>query len=86
MSGRPRSRITSSGLSDISSRAALALTVHGLIALGLEPHPQQFAGRRFVVDHQNLERSCTHAAVSSCVAGLGIGRVMMKTAPRPALT
>ena len=55
--------------------------IHGLIALGLEPHAQQFADRRLVVDHKNLEGRCAHAAVSSRAAGLGTGSAMVNTAP-----
>ena len=35
------------------------------IALRAQPHPQQFADRRLVVDDQNLDRRGVHAAVSS---------------------
>jgi hypothetical protein len=39
--------------------------VDGLIALRAQPHAQQFADRRLIVDHQDFERRGVHAAVSS---------------------
>ena len=50
--------------------------------MGAEPHAQQFADRRLVIDHENLERerrSC--GGVQPLRSGLGTGRVMVKTAP-----
>ena len=42
--------------------------VENVVALGGEPHAQQLADRRLVVDDQDLERCGAHAAVSSCLA------------------
>jgi hypothetical protein len=44
-----------------------------LIALRAQPHPQQFADRRLVIDDQDLDRRGAHAAVSSLLAAAGIG-------------
>ena len=52
-----------------------------LVALRAQPHPQQFADRRLIVDHQDLDRGGTHAAVSSASDAAGIGSRMVSTAP-----
>ena len=52
-----------------------------LVALGSQPHPQQFADRRLVVDDQDLDLRGAHAAVSSALDAAGIGSRMVNTAP-----
>src|ERR1700681_3700934 len=51
------------------------------VALGAEPHPQQLADRRLIVDDQDLDRRGVHAAVSSAADAAGIGSLMVSTAP-----
>ena len=55
--------------------------IEDLIALRAEPHPQQLADRRLVIDDKNLERGGAHAAVSSASDASGIGSRMVSTAP-----
>src|SRR3979409_1490133 len=52
-----------------------------LVALRAQPHPQQFADWRFIVDDQNLDRRGAHAGVSSASDAAGIGNRMVSTAP-----
>ena len=56
-------------------------SVDGLIALRAQSHAQQFADRRLVIDHEDLERGRAHAAVSKRSVGFGMGSVMVNTAP-----
>src|SRR5882757_10713714 len=52
-----------------------------LVTLRAQPHSQQFADRRLIVDDQDLDRRGVHAAVSSAVDAAGIGSRMVSTAP-----
>ena len=52
-----------------------------LIALRGKTHAQQFADRRFIIDHQHLLRRGAHAAGSKRLAVAGTGSLMVKTAP-----
>ena len=51
------------------------------VALRAQAHAQQLADGRLVIDHQNLERSRAHAAVSSCLVAGGTGSLIVNTAP-----
>src|SRR5260370_30021780 len=52
-----------------------------LVTLRAQPHPQQLADRRLVVDDQDLDRRGVHAAVSNTSDAAGIGSRMVSTAP-----
>src|SRR5262249_41846486 len=52
-----------------------------LITLRGQAHAQELADRRLVVDHQDADRSGTHAAASNLCRPRGIGRLMVKAAP-----
>ena len=52
-----------------------------LIAMRVEPHAQELADRRLVIDHQDAERGGVHAAASRRWRSRGIGRLMVKAAP-----
>ena len=66
MSGRPRSRMISAGLLRQQLERDLAVgRFEDLVALRAQPHAQQLADRRLVVDDQDLDRRGAHAAVSS---------------------
>ena len=52
-----------------------------LVTLRGQPHPQQLADWRLIVDHQDLDRRAGHAAVSSASDAAGIGNRMVSTAP-----
>src|SRR5258707_2067434 len=52
-----------------------------LVTLRAQPHPQQLADRRLVVDDKDLDRRSGHAAVSSAAEAAGMGNRMVNTAP-----
>ena len=52
-----------------------------LIALRRQSHPQELTNGRLVIDHQNLERGCGHAAVSNFRVSVGTGSVIVNIAP-----
>src|SRR5262249_30179457 len=56
--------------------------IEDLVTLRAQPHAQQLADRRLVVDHQHLDWSGAHAAVSSTLTSAGAGRRIENTAPR----
>ena len=61
--------------------SARAGRLQHLVTLRIEAHAQKLADGGLVVDHEQAERCCVHAAVSSCRAAGASGRVMVKTAP-----
>ena len=52
-----------------------------LVALRGQPHAQQFANRRLVVDDQHAERGGAHAAASRRCRSRGIGSLIVNIAP-----
>ena len=64
----------------LERRLAIGRVQH-IIALGREPHPQELADRRLVVDHQDFDPSGTHSVVSTNSPCAGTGSLIVKTAP-----
>src|ERR1700681_170076 len=62
-------------------RASAVGGFQDFVALRAQSHPQQFTDRRLIVDDEDLDRSCTHAAVSSAADAAGIVNWMVSTAP-----
>src|SRR4029450_14073924 len=62
-------------------RGLAARRFQDFVALRAQPHSQQLADRRLVVDHEALERGSAHAAVSNCAARYGTGSLITKAAP-----
>ncbi len=52
-----------------------------LVALRAQPHPQQLADRRLVIDDQDAEWGGAHAALSTFLTAAGTGSVIVNTAP-----
>ncbi len=52
-----------------------------VMPLRAQPHTQELADGRLIVDDQHTERRGGHAAVSSCRGSAGTGSVIVKTAP-----
>src|SRR5262245_1929056 len=55
--------------------------LENLVALRAEPHAQQFANRRLVVDHEGLEGRSAHWPRSSGLVSVGSGSGRVQTAP-----
>ena len=65
-----------------SSSAALPVgRLENLIALRGQAHSQELTNGRLVIDDQNLRRRGGHAAVSNFCGSVGIGSLIVNTAP-----
>src|SRR5439155_9093905 len=51
------------------------------IAMRAQAHPKQFPNGRLIVNHKDLGRGSAHPTVSNCLTLVGIGSVIVNTAP-----